>query len=75
MEDSDFDKALIASAFGAAARAGWHHVGVAEAARSAGLPLARARVRFPNRAAILLRFGVLTDQVGARAVHGARAGA
>jgi AcrR family transcriptional regulator len=62
MEDSDFDKALIASAFAVAGRAGWGRVSVAEAARAAGLPLARARARFPNRAAILLRFGVLADQ-------------
>lgn len=62
MEDSDFDKALIASAFGVAAREGWRRASVAEAARSAALPLARARVRFPNRTAILLRFGVLADK-------------
>ncbi|MBV8575480.1 MAG: TetR family transcriptional regulator [Acetobacteraceae bacterium] len=62
MDDSDFDKALIASAFGIAAHSGWSHLSVAEAARLAGLPLARARARFPGRAAILLRFGVLADQ-------------
>jgi ubiquinone biosynthesis protein COQ9 len=62
MEDSDFDKALIASAFEVAAREGWNHVSVAEAARAGGLSLSRARARFPNRAAILLRFGVLADQ-------------
>ena len=35
---------------------------MAAAARAAGLPLARARERFPGRAAILLRFGRLADQ-------------
>lgn len=62
MDDSDFDRALIASAFDLAGRHGWRHVSVAEAARAAGLPLPRARARFPGRAAILLRFGVLADQ-------------
>jgi ubiquinone biosynthesis protein COQ9 len=62
MEDSEFDKALIASAFGVAAREGWPRVSVAEAARSGGLSLTRARERFPSRAAILLRFGVHADQ-------------
>ena len=62
MDDSDFDRALIASAFDLAARQGWRHVSVAEAARAADLPLPRARARFPGRAAILLRFGVLADQ-------------
>lgn len=62
MEDTEFDHALIASAFERAAMRGWTRVSVAEAARDAGLPLARARARFPNRAAVLLRFGVLADQ-------------
>jgi ubiquinone biosynthesis protein COQ9 len=62
MEDSEFDNALIASAFGVAAREGWSRVSVAEAARSGGLSLVQARSRFPSRAAILLRFGVLADQ-------------
>jgi ubiquinone biosynthesis protein COQ9 len=62
MDDATFDKALIAAAFQLAADRGWRAVNVAEAARTAGLPLARARDRFPGRIAILLRFGRLADQ-------------
>ncbi len=62
MEDHDLDTALIAAAFGLAAECGWRGVSVVEAARRASLPLDRVRVRFPNRGAVLLRFGVLADQ-------------
>ena len=62
MDDSDFDRALIASAFDLAARHGWRGVSVIEAARVAGLQPSRARARFPGRAAILLRLGVFADQ-------------
>jgi ubiquinone biosynthesis protein COQ9 len=62
METSAFDKALIASAFHIAGARGWRHVSVAEAARAADLPLGQARLRFPGRAAILLRFGIIADQ-------------
>ena len=62
MDDAEFDRALIAAAFQLAAEEGWRFVTVAAAARAAGLPLARARERFPGRAAILLRFGRLADQ-------------
>jgi ubiquinone biosynthesis protein COQ9 len=62
MDDAEFDKALIAAAFQVAAEQGWRHVSVAASARAAGLPLAKARERFPNRAAVLLRFGRLADQ-------------
>ncbi|MBO0712233.1 MAG: TetR family transcriptional regulator [Acetobacteraceae bacterium] len=62
MDDSDFDKALIAAAFSLAARSGWSRLSVAAAAHEAGLPLARARARFPSRLAIITRFGVLADQ-------------
>jgi AcrR family transcriptional regulator len=62
MDDAAFDRALIAAAFQQAAESGWRSVSVADAARAAGLPLARARERFPGRAAILLRFGRLADQ-------------
>jgi ubiquinone biosynthesis protein COQ9 len=62
MDDDAFDQALIAAAFGIAATGGWRRVNVAEAAREAGLPLARARGRFPTRGALLLRFGRLIDQ-------------
>ncbi|HTW26348.1 MAG TPA: TetR family transcriptional regulator [Acetobacteraceae bacterium] len=62
MQDSDFDRALIGAAFALAADRGWEAVSVAQAARRGGLPLDRARARFPGRAAILLRFGLLADQ-------------
>ena len=62
MEDSAFDQAVIAAVFQHAALVGWRGVSIAEAARGAGLPLPRVRARFPGRAAVLLRFGVLADQ-------------
>ena len=62
MSDAEFDKALLGAAFALAGAGGWSAVSVAEAARSANLDLARARERFPGRAAILLRFGRLADQ-------------
>lgn len=62
MDDSDFDKALIAAAFSLAARTGWSKLSVAAAAREAGLPLPRARARFPSRLVVLMRFGVIADQ-------------
>ncbi len=61
MDDTQFDEFLIAAAFDLAARRGWRHVTVAEAARAAGLSLPRARRRFPGRSAILLRFGQAAD--------------
>jgi len=62
MDDTAFDKALIAAAFQLAAEKGWRSVSVAAAAQAAALPLARARERFPGRFAILLRFSRLADQ-------------
>ncbi len=62
MEDPDFDRALVTSAFALIAESGWRTLTVAAAARAAGLPLDRARARFPGRHAILLRFGRLADQ-------------
>jgi ubiquinone biosynthesis protein COQ9 len=62
MSDDEFDKALLRSAFALAGRSGWGVVSVAEAARSGGLDLARARRRFPGRAALLLRLGLIADQ-------------
>lgn len=62
MSDAEFDKALVGAAFALAGESGWGAVSVAEAARAAGLDLARARERFPGRAAILLRLGRLADQ-------------
>jgi len=61
MEDADFDRALITAAFSLAAERGWHRLSIAQAARNAGLPLDRARLRFPNRAVLLMRFGRMAD--------------
>jgi AcrR family transcriptional regulator len=62
MDDDAFDRALIAAAFQLAAEIGWRAATIPAAARAASLPLARARARFPSRAALLLRFGRLADQ-------------
>lgn len=62
MEDIEFDSTLIAAAFTQAGLRGWHSLSIADAARDAGLPLARVRARFPGRGALLLRFGVMADQ-------------
>ena len=59
----DFDNALIGSAFDLAAREGWSSVSVAAAARSGGLPLDRARARFPTRTSILMKFGSHADEL------------
>jgi AcrR family transcriptional regulator len=60
---SVFDTALVTAAFRIAAEEGWRKVNVPAAARAAGLSLSKARERFPSRAAILLRFGRLADQI------------
>jgi len=70
MTDQDFDDALIAAAFQRAAEVGWARVNVADAARAAGLPLAEARVRFPGKHGILLRFGQRLDQAALSAATG-----
>ena len=62
MEDTEFDGALVASAFSLAGERGWPAVSVTVAARAADLPLDRARGRFMGRNAILGRFGRLADQ-------------
>lgn len=62
MDDSEFDKAVVAAAFAQAGREGWRGLSIAEAAREAGLKLARVRARFPTRLSILARFGVIADQ-------------
>ncbi len=62
MDDIEFDKALITAGFEQAALTGWRGLSIVEAARGAGLPLDRARARFPGPAALLLRFGVMADQ-------------
>ncbi len=61
MEDSEFDAGLIAAAFTQAAEKGWPGLSIVEAARAAGLPLDRARVRFPGPGMVLMRFGILAD--------------
>jgi hypothetical protein len=48
MDDDTFDRALIAAGFEQAAEFGWRRVTIPGAARAAGLPLARARARFPG---------------------------
>lgn len=61
LDDTEFDRALVASAFALAADRGWLGVTLGEAARAAGLSLSRTRERFPNRLALLHRFGDLLD--------------
>ncbi len=70
MDDADFDRALITAAFALAAEHGWGRVSVVEAAQRAGVPLDRARVRFPSRGTILMRFGVQADQAALATVSG-----
>ncbi len=62
MDQIEFDRALIASAFALAGEHGWGRLNVAAAARRVGLPLDRARARFSGRLALLARFGRLADQ-------------
>ena len=62
MDDTSFDRALIAAAFARIGAYGWHRLNLVEAARNAGLDVARTRARFPGRCALLLRFGSLADQ-------------
>jgi AcrR family transcriptional regulator len=62
MDDLEFDRALITAALELAAQRGWHRVSVAQAARHAGLPLDRARTRFPGRLAVLFRFVRMADR-------------
>lgn len=68
MDDTEFDRALIAAVFDLAARKGWGRAGIAQAAREADLPLDRARLRFPGKGALLLRLGRMAD---AAALEGA----
>jgi ubiquinone biosynthesis protein COQ9 len=60
-DDAAFDQALIGAAFRLAAVEGWRNVRIAAAAGAAGLPLARARLRFPSRSALLVRLGRIAD--------------
>jgi ubiquinone biosynthesis protein COQ9 len=70
MSESDFDAALIAAAFRLAADEGWRRVTVSASCRAAGLSIAEARIRFPTRGHILLRFGQLADQFALTDVPG-----
>ena len=70
MSEHDFDQALIAAAFRLAAESGWARVTIVEAARSAGLSLAEARVRFPGKHTRLRRFGQRLDQAALAAATG-----
>jgi len=62
MDDDTFDRALIGAWFALAADQGRQLPSVAAAAREAGLPLDRARGRFPSPTAVLMRFGRIADQ-------------
>lgn len=62
MDTNEFDKAVISAVFGQAGLLGWRSVNLVSAARDNGLDLARLRVRFPGKGAVLLRFGLLADQ-------------
>ena len=62
MSEHEFDDALIAAAFRLAGESGWARLTIADAAQSAGLPLAEARSRFPGKHTLLRRFGERLDQ-------------
>ena len=62
MDDEQFDAALIGMAMTQAEALGWSRMTVADAAREAGLPLDRARERFPVRACVLTRLGLQADR-------------
>ncbi len=62
MDDKDFDAALVSAAFAQAGLTGWRGLSVVDAARTAGLPLERARARFPGPMAVLMRFGLMADE-------------
>ena len=71
MDTNEFDKAVIAAVFTDAGLLGWRSVTLVSAAQGAGLDLARLRVRFPNKTAVLLRFGVMADQAALAAAPSA----
>ncbi|MCQ8279547.1 TetR family transcriptional regulator [Acetobacteraceae bacterium KSS8] len=62
MDQQQFDSTLIRAAMARAEAVGWRRVTIVEAARQAGLPLDEARARFPARATVLLRLGLLADR-------------
>jgi ubiquinone biosynthesis protein COQ9 len=61
MDDLEFDRAFIRAAFDLLARQGWRRLSLATAAREANLSLEQARLRFPNRMVLLMRFGRMAD--------------
>ncbi|GAB0116203.1 TetR family transcriptional regulator [Acidisoma sp. 7E03] len=62
MTDADFDAAVVSAVFTEAGLRGWHRTSLVEAARVAGLDLARTRQRFPSKLVALMRFGSIADQ-------------
>ncbi len=62
MDHHHFDSTLIQAAMARAEAVGWPQVTIVAAARQAGLPLDEARTRFPTRATVLKRLGMLADQ-------------
>ncbi len=62
MDTNEFDKAVVAAVFQQAGLVGWADTSLVDAAREAGLDLARLRIRFPGKDALLLRFGTMADQ-------------
>ncbi len=61
MDDADFDRAAIGAVFDQAALRGWQELNLVEAGQDAGLDIVRLRRRFPNRGAVLVRFGAQAD--------------
>lgn len=61
-DDRAFDETVLASAFTEIAARGWAAFRLADAARAAGLPLARVRERFPTRDTVLLKLGQFADE-------------
>lgn len=61
MDDAEFDRAAIGAVLDQAGLRGWPDVSLVEAARDAGLDVARMRRRFPNRAAVVVRLGAWLD--------------
>lgn len=68
MDTNEFDAAVVAAVFTQAGLLGWRDTSLVDAARDAELDLARLRVRFPSKTAVLLRFGVMADQAALAAI-------
>jgi ubiquinone biosynthesis protein COQ9 len=71
MNDAEFDEALVAAVFAQAGERGWRGVSLVQAARDAGLDVARTRSRFPSRVAVLMRFGAMADRAALEAAPAA----